>query len=232
MLNNQKHKDVIIKILKDIYLDISLGPLLGFKGGTAAMLFYGLDRFSVDLDFDLLNPEKEDYVFEKISKILNRYGKLNDATKKYYTLFFELNYENYERNLKIEINRRSFGSRYNILNFFGISMQVMAKKDIFANKLAAMYERGDKTNRDIYDVWFFLQNGWPINKELIEKRLNLKIDDVIKKSLSRLEKLTDRPILSGMGELLDDRQKAWVKTNLRKETIFMLKVMLDNYSKG
>ena len=44
------HKNVLIRILKDIFTDPTIGPVLGFKGGTAAYLFYGLNRFSVDLD--------------------------------------------------------------------------------------------------------------------------------------------------------------------------------------
>jgi len=38
----------------------------------------------------------------------------------------------------------------------------------------------------------------------------------------------DRQILAGMGELLDEKQKAWVKTRLRTETIFQLKLKLGN----
>ena len=55
MLNTKEHKNILVRIVKDIYTDNTLGPLLGFKGGTAAMLLYELDRFSVDLDFDLLD---------------------------------------------------------------------------------------------------------------------------------------------------------------------------------
>lgn len=58
MLDRNVHRTVLLQILKDIYTDSSLGPILGFKGGTAANLFYGLGRFSVDLDFDLLEQEK------------------------------------------------------------------------------------------------------------------------------------------------------------------------------
>ena len=39
------HKTMLIRILKDIYTDQDLAPLLGFKGGTAAYLFYNLGRF-------------------------------------------------------------------------------------------------------------------------------------------------------------------------------------------
>ena len=60
------HKTILFQILKDVYSDTTIAPFLGFKGGTAALMFYGLDRFSVDLDFDLLDESKEDHVFEKV----------------------------------------------------------------------------------------------------------------------------------------------------------------------
>ncbi|NCU33307.1 MAG: hypothetical protein EOM23_10370 [Candidatus Moranbacteria bacterium] len=176
MFDFEKHKAVMVRILKDIYTDNTLGPLLGFKGGTAALLFYELDRASVDLDFDLLDSTKEDFVFEKIGKIVSKYGNLKSKQKKHYTLFYELSYTDTDRNIKVEINRRNFGSKYEILNFFGISMKVMVKEDVFANKLTAFYERAERTNRDIYDVWFFLQNNWPINKQLVEKRLDITFE--------------------------------------------------------
>jgi len=37
-VNLAKHKSILVKILKDIYSDPNIGPILGFKGGTAAIL--------------------------------------------------------------------------------------------------------------------------------------------------------------------------------------------------
>ncbi len=56
-LDIARHRTILFQILKDIYSDSEISPYLGFKGGTAAVMFYGLKRFSVDLDFDLLDPE-------------------------------------------------------------------------------------------------------------------------------------------------------------------------------
>jgi predicted nucleotidyltransferase component of viral defense system len=67
-MNTNQHKSYLVRILKDIYTDIELGGLLGFKGGTALMFFYQLPRFSVDLDFHLIDVEKQTFVFEKICK--------------------------------------------------------------------------------------------------------------------------------------------------------------------
>lgn len=88
MLNIAVHKDILLRILRDIYSDESMGPILGFKGGTAAYLFYGLDRFSVDLDFDLLDADKEEYIFNQIKEIIREYGTIKDARAKRFNLFF------------------------------------------------------------------------------------------------------------------------------------------------
>src|SRR3989344_3122286 len=103
-LNKTVHKNIMIKILKDIFRDYSLGPILGFKGGTAAFLFY-----------DLLDPEKEDSVFEGVRKVLERYGVVKDADKGGFNLSYTLSYEGKElgdQNIKVEINKRAFGSKY------------------------------------------------------------------------------------------------------------------------
>ena len=59
MLKISTHQLIMTKIVKEIYSDITIGPALGFKGGTALKFFYDLPRFSVDLDFDLLDESKK-----------------------------------------------------------------------------------------------------------------------------------------------------------------------------
>lgn len=228
MLNISTHKNILLKILKDIYTDTTIGPVLGFKGGTAAYLFYALPRFSVDLDFDILNSEKEDYVIKRIKKIILSYGRIKQAEKKRFNLFFLLSYEEEAQNIKVEINRRDFGSRYEVKSYLGISMKVMVQEDMAAHKLVAMYERIGRTNRDIFDAWFFLQNNWPINKKIIERRTNMSFKQFLKKCINLLEKMPNRGILSGMGELLDEKQKNWVKENLKNDVLFLLKLIMEN----
>src|SRR3984957_1288282 len=92
MLDIAVHKTILVSILKDIYADATIGPLLGFKGGTAAYLFYGLNRFSVDLDFDLLDASKEHQVFEQLKKILEEHGIIKESYEKRYTLFLMMSY--------------------------------------------------------------------------------------------------------------------------------------------
>lgn len=222
------HRNILIYILKDIYSDAQIGPFLGFKGGTAAYLFYNLDRFSVDLDFDLLDLERENLIFEKLKNILKEYGIIKDARKKRYSLFYLLSYNNKienSYNVKVEINLINFGSKYEMKSYLGIPIKVMVEKDMFAHKLVAMFEREAKTNRDIFDVHFFLKNNWKINEDIIQKRTSMTLKEFIEKCIELLEDKSDKNILSGVGELLNPKQKIWVKDNLRKETIFLLKLL-------
>ena len=229
-LDTSKHKNILIKILKDIYTDATISPILGFKGGTAATFFYGLDRFSVDLDFDLLDSEKEDYVFDRVKAIIENYGTLKEARKKRFNLLYVLSYDDKDinaQNVKVEINRREFGSKYAVESFLGISMQVMVKEDMVAQKLCAMYERIGKTNRDIFDVQFFLSHDWSVNKKIIEDRMGVSYADFLKKCIDVMESFDDNNILSGMGELLTEKQKSWAKARLKSEALFSLRLALE-----
>jgi predicted nucleotidyltransferase component of viral defense system len=92
MVDINRHKFFLVQILKDIYSDLELANCLGFKGGTAMMFFYGLPRFSVDLDFNLINKGKEKIVYEKVRKILLKYGTIYDEAKKVYGPVIVLDY--------------------------------------------------------------------------------------------------------------------------------------------
>ena len=224
------HKREIIKALKAIYSDTEISPFLGFKGDTAAMLFYDLSRFSVDLDFDILDISKKDFIFEKLKEILGNFGELKHADHKAGGLFFSLSYNNKllsAENLKFDFSTKQFGSKYEVLEYLGLYMKVMTQEDLMAHKMCAMYERGETTNRDIFDVWFFLQNSWPVNKEIIKLRTNLEYLVFLKKLLEVLEKNESFAILESLGELLEsEKQKVWVKNKLRGELLFLLKLAI------
>lgn len=223
------HKTILIRILKDVYTDPEIGPILGFKGGTAANLFYELDRFSVDLDFDLLDISKADGVFEQLGDLLKNYGKLKRVDKKRNGFVYILDYSEKisgSQNVKVEINLRNFGSKYIVLSYLGIPMKVMERDDMAANKMVAFHERIGKANRDIYDTWFFLVNNWPINEKLIEQRMDMPYKAFLEKCCEQLENMSNKTILSGMGEVLSEKQKIWVKNKLKNDLLFQIRLVL------
>lgn len=230
-LHTPTHRSIMIRILKDIFSDTTIGPFLGFKGGTAAYLFYNLPRFSVDLDFDLIDIEKKDHVFERITNILEQYGVIKNKDNKQGGLFFNLSYDNKThraQNVKIDISTRFFGSAYEVKEHIGISMNVMVQADIAAHKIVAMYERGETVNRDIFDVWFFIKNNWPINKTIIEKRTSFSYANMLNVLIESVEKMEGRDMLSGLGELVDSEvEKNWIRNELQADVKFFLKLALD-----
>ena len=199
MLDINKHKLYLFQILKDIYEDKELSGILGFKGGTALMFFYDLPRFSVDLDFNLLNPDKEKQVYNKITGILS------------------------EHKLKIEISKRDFDDSYEIKNLLGVSIKVMVKPDMFAHKLCALMDRKAITNRDVFDCWFFMNRKTPLNKSIVEQRMGMPLPDYLQKCIDMLQTMSDKGLLNGLGELMDDEMKNFVRHKLRTESITLMK---------
>lgn len=227
MMDINKHKYFLVRILKDIYSDIEITNCLGFKGGTALMFFYGLPRFSVDLDFNLTNPEKEETVYKKVRNILLKYGKIHDEAMKYYGPIVVLDYGSGERKLKVEITNRQFDNHYEIKNLLGINIKVMVQSDMFAHKLCALLDRNAITNRDIFDCWFFMDKQSPVNKKIIESRMNISYEEYLQKCIDTLEDMKDIGLLQGVGELLDNKMKTFVRTKLKTETISLLRFYKD-----
>ncbi|MEK7501082.1 MAG: nucleotidyl transferase AbiEii/AbiGii toxin family protein [Patescibacteria group bacterium] len=229
MLNREKHQLVMGRILRDIYADASIAPLLGLKGGTCAYFFYGLPRFSVDLDFDLLKPDKtgQKLIFETIKNILEEHGEIIDSHIKRNTIFFLLSYGRDDHNVKIEVNTRMYVStiqnNFELKEYLGISMLVGKKPYLFASKLAALTLRSETAMRDIYDTWYFAKNNWGIDNDILKARTNKSVKEHLADCITVIERIKDNQILQGLGELLNEKEKEWVKHHLRRDAIFMLK---------
>lgn len=230
MFNREKHQLIMGRILKDIYGDVTIGPLLGFKGGTCAFFFYDLPRFSVDLDFDLLsvNDENQKMIFEKIVNILSKYGQVKDKHIKRFTVFALLSYGDDDHNIKVEINVRklveNIQDHYEIKEYLGISMFVAQKDYLFAGKLAALTLRNETAMRDIYDIHYFAKSNWDINTEVVKGITGKATKEYLADCIALIEKVKDSQILHGLGELVEgEKEKTWVRNHLKADSIFMLK---------
>ena len=180
------------------------------------------------MDFDLLEETKEKEVFEKINQIISTYGKITESYIQNNNLKNVVSYEANTQQIKVEVNLRKFGSRYEMKTYLGISMLVMVQEDMFAHKLMAMIERVGKTSRDIFDVQYFAKNNWPINKKIVEERSGLSFKETLEKAIKQLEEMDNKHILDGLGELLSDSQKDSARAKLKSDTTFLLKIMHDN----
>ena len=219
-----RHKFLMLQILKDIYSDAVLASVLGFKGGTALMFFYQLPRFSVDLDFNLLDISKQEEAFSRVRDILLKYGKIHDEAIKFYGPLLVLDYGAGERKLKVEISNRQYDNHYEWRNLLGLDIHVMTEFDMFAHKLCALLDRTETTNRDIFDCWFFLNRRTPINRQIVEKRMETSLENYLQSCIESLQQMPNRSLLNGLGELTDTKTKAFVRNKMLPETIQMMQL--------
>jgi len=224
MLDPAKHRDELLTILKDIYGDPEIRTALGFKGGTAAMLAYGLPRISVDLDFDLLDESKKTVAFEKVKTILKQHGVLRKASEKRYTLFFLMSYEKGQHTIKIDISKRRGLSEFHLRTYLGVPMLVMRQEDMTAGKLSALLTRKRFAMRDVFDLWFFLKNKWRVNETVLTEKTGLPVKKALQQAIEKVRTIKKNQILDGLGELLDPKQKAWAGDKLVEDTVFYLRL--------
>lgn len=212
-MDKNKHKLYMAQILSLIFKDKDLCNALAFKGGTSLMFFHRLNRFSTDLDFNLLDPDKLDMVYNKVRTILTRFGTIDDEAKKLYGPVLVLNYGKGERMLKVEISVRQYPDHYETRSLAGTDIRVMTMSDMFAHKLCAMGER--LSPRDIFDVWFFLQNHTEINEEIVMLRTGKSVSEYAVWCAERVHEASPKLLMQGLGEVLNDnKSKAFVKDKL------------------
>ncbi len=183
-----------INILKAFSL-VKYNDKLSFLGGTALHFVYGIDRFSEDLDFDLV--DKKYFDIKELSKDLVRkiellgfqidfkikttknihiiYVKFRNVLKEFkikapknekFLIKFEIDYNPSKLILTETRFINSFNERFPII--------VNTLGTIFAQKIIALFFRPYQKGRDFYDIiWFLAQkNIEPNYKFLKEKGIN------------------------------------------------------------
>jgi len=232
-LDIAKHKTHLINILTEIFKDNLLSKRLAFKGGTAAMLFYKLPRFSIDLDFDLIGSAEG--LYERMTDLLGKNYIILDSNDKFYTLFWKVSYGTGLANIKVEISTRdNIKNHYDLILFYGVGLKVMSAPDMVAHKLIATVDRKITANRDLFDAHYFLGSpfGVEINYEIIKDRAGKTPREFYESLLAMVEKIENKNILDGLGELLTEAQKDWARAKLKEELIGLIQRNIDLMQNG
>jgi len=170
-------------ILNSIYSTIN--NELVFKGGTCLLFFYGLNRFSEDLDFTMIKDIDPKKLKSNITKDLENLGINHNITKieeKDNSLSFRIGAEGplFSKEIErcfvsIDISKREEVFESNIKEFKPVygdvpnfTVNVMSKKEIFAEKIRALLFRNKA--RDLFDIHFLLKSTAP-SKKMINKKL-------------------------------------------------------------
>lgn len=166
-----------------------------FYGGTCLRIFYGLDRFSEDMDFSLLESDDsfqlENY-FDSIMDEFSLHGRKVAITKKekrsetnIESAFLKDNTEIYDLyfttekqiKIKIEIDKNpplGFETDYKLLLLpFSFMVNCYTLPNLYAGKIHAfLFRKWNKRvkGRDWYDFEWYCRNQTPLNFKHLQNR--------------------------------------------------------------
>lgn len=220
MIDKPTHRHILYQLIKDIFT-LPEAKYLAFKGGTMAYFFHQLPRFSTDIDLDLLHPLQETATYEHIATLAQKYGRV---TKKKHLL---VSYKEWYDHIKIDLSRKKrTQTSYTVVDFYGTSLQVQDRWSMVAHKLVACLER--QAPRDFFDIWYFLSNNFPIHTLVITERTwrdMPKFREQLFIAISTLPR--SYKFLDGLGELVDQPQKTFIKEHLRDELLHLIQFRKD-----
>ena len=208
----------------------SVAPYLAFKGGTLAYFCYDLDRYSTDIDLDLLDHTYEQAVMDEITSLLSRLGDIKNTTLGADLHRWIFRYDLQSTNIKVELNKRDLThNQYEIKPIHGMDIRCMDTSSMVSNKLLALGDR--RYNRDLYDTHFFRVQGYDYEENIIQARSDKTVKELITHIIQELPNhYAENTILAdGMGDVLTDPQKIRVKNHLVTETTKLLQLYLDTH---
>ncbi len=227
------HKAQLLMLLTEIIDDTALKGTMHFKGGTCASMLGYLDRFSIDLDFDL--AENSD-----LKDLRNRFHKIFSG------LNFTVSYEN-KRNIEFIVKYEAAKGSRNSIKVSALPNPYQSNvyktaylpeidrfascqtiETMFAHKLVAPIDRFRKyktvAGRDIYDIHHFFMMGYRYSPEIIEERERLKVKDFLKKLAGFIEKqVTETTINEDLNTLLPPDNFQKIRKILKTQTLAYLK---------
>ncbi len=227
------HKSVMFRVLINILDDSLLSQNMYFKGGTCASMLGYLDRFSVDLDFDISRKDLQVDLKRKLEEIFKNIGlTVNDRSEN--TVQYYLKYEsppNSRNTLKIDAvdtpyeNNKYEKALLDEINRYSICQ---TRETLFTNKLVALVDRyeqsGSIAGRDLYDIHHFLQKGFDFNEELIEERRGTNGKEYLEYLIEFIEdKATQTVINQDLNFLLEYEKFKAIRKTLKTEAIALLK---------
>ena len=229
------HKAWLIRVLTEIADDPEMSGNLQFKGGTCAAMLGWLDRFSVDLDFDVTAGADEKLLRQKFHAIFKKFDlEIKQESKK--ALEFWVKYKapaNSRNTIKIDaLNWQVKANKYipQYLPEIDRFMTCQTIETMFANKLVAVWDRWHKSKsiaaRDIYDIHHFYLQNFIYLPEVIEERTEMPVKKYLAWLRDFIQKhITERLIDEDLNALVPPEQFKKIRRTLKQETLSFLKVV-------
>lgn len=232
-MNNNLHKFQLFKLLAVVSDDPFISQNIYFKGGTYASMRGVLDRFSVDLDFDLKNKVDTKKMRENLEMVFKDCDlSIENDNKK--TLFYVLKYQmpaNVRNTIKFSVYEDIVKSNdYEPVFLPEIDRLVNCQtiETMFANKLVAPVDRFQKhqkiAGRDIYDIYYFFSQGLKYKKEIIEERMKTGVLSYIKMLSDFIDREVNETILTeDLSTLLPYDKFQKIRKTLKNDVLIFLR---------
>jgi len=191
-------------LLTAIADDAFLVDNLRFKGGTCASMRDFLNRFSIDLDFDLLDEENVLEVRGHLELIFEKFGlEIKDQSQNVPQYFLRYLSKGEERNtLKLDVTFPApRNNDYEPVRLEEIDRFIHCHTvpTMFANKLVALVDRFEKfgsiAGRDVFDIHSFFMQGFSYKKEIIEERTGKSVKEFLEELVSFVKKHVSQTVI-------------------------------------
>lgn len=223
------HKAWMYRLLSAIADDNFLIEKLRFKGGTCAAMRGLIERFSVDLDFDLLETKELDEIRSHLEKIFNKLDLIIDDQSTKVPQYF-LKYKNKpgQRNtIELDITfPPPQNNEYEPVRFPEIDRIIHCQTigTMFSNKLVSVIDRfkkhGSIAGRDIFDIHSFFINGYEYRAEIIKERTGKDAKIFMKELKKFIEKhFTQTIIDQDLNSLLSPEKFKHLRKILKQEVL-------------
>jgi predicted nucleotidyltransferase component of viral defense system len=227
------HKAWLYRLLAKIADNPFLMEVLRFKGGTCASMRGIINRFSVDLDFDLVDSNKLTQTRKELENIFATLGlEIKDGSSVVPQYFLRYKNPSGRRNtLKLDITfPPPKNNEYEAVRFTEIDRIIYCHTipTMFANKLVAIMERykkyGSVSGRDIFDIHTFFMKGYKFKSEIIEERTGKSAQKFLHSLSTFIEKhVTQTVIDQDLNTLLPSKDFALDRKFLKDETLMFLR---------
>lgn len=226
------HKAWLYRLLMALLDNSQISQNIYFKGGTCASMLNFLDRFSIDLDFDLKKDSSKALLRPKLEEVFRKLGlKVKDKSKKALQYFLKYPSPPKERNtIKLdiidqEIKSSQYSSQYlNEIDRYAICQTI---ETMFAHKLVAITDRFKKNKsiaaRDLYDIDYYFLQGFAYDSKVIEERTGEKTKEYLQTLVNFIRnKVTQKIIDQDLNTLLNKDKFKQVRKSLKKEVLILL----------
>jgi predicted nucleotidyltransferase component of viral defense system len=224
---NQFREQTIIEVVQAVAKSRA-GSQIAFKGGTALKLFYGLPRYSEDIDYDALPGSSPQELMGALTGLFaKRRWEITDGAIKYFTVLSELRFAGPERRfrVKIEISTREKELETTIQSFRGVPILTLEPSFLMTEKLLTFLDR--QAGRDIFDAWFILDHGYLLKESLIKEAF-AGYKKFYQAMVHVVEGADRNKILRDTGKLLGQDYRNWIRTSFLDDFIRLIRDKLDS----